>query len=112
PPESTPEYPLPVLFRRSVVRSFVLFSVVLTASLAGPALTAAHVAKPVVSRGYDISWPQCGGAYPSNPAFGIVGVNKGIVFSPNPCLASEIRWGGGAAAQLYANTGNPGPALS
>jgi len=68
--------------------------------------------KPVSSRGYDISWPQCGSAYPANPAFGIVGVNKGIVFSPNPCLASEITWAGGTNAQLYANTGNPGPALS
>jgi len=64
------------------------------------------------SRGYDISWPQCGKPYPSNPAFGIVGVNRGIVFSPNPCLASEITWAGGTRAQLYANTGNPGPALS
>jgi hypothetical protein len=63
-------------------------------------------------RGYDISWPQCGAAYPANPTFGIVGVNKGIVFSPNPCLASEVTWAGGSKTQLYANTGNPGPALS
>lgn len=62
--------------------------------------------------GYDISWPQCGGPYPVSPAFGIVGVNKGIVFSPNPCLASEVTWAGGTSAALYANTGNPGPALS
>jgi hypothetical protein len=62
--------------------------------------------------GYDISYPQCDGAYPANPAFGIVGVNAGKVFSANPCLASQITWGGGASAELYANTGNPGPALS
>jgi hypothetical protein len=62
--------------------------------------------------GYDISWPQCGGPYPVNPAFGIVGANKGIVFSPNPCLASEVTWAGGTSAALYASTGNPGPALS
>jgi hypothetical protein len=73
--------------------------------------TTTVVAAPT-TRGYDISWPQCGSAYPANPAFGIVGVNKGIVFSANPCLASEITWAGGAKAQLYANTGNPGPALS
>ena len=70
---------------------------------------------PVV--GYDISYPQCGGPFPANPAFGIVGVNRGIVFSPNPCLGagngpSELAWAGGLQAQLYANTGNPGPALS
>ncbi len=64
------------------------------------------------TRGFDISYPQCGGAYPSNPAFAIVGVNGGRVFSVNPCLASQITWGGGAATELYANTGNPGPALS
>ena len=67
--------------------------------------------------GYDISYPQCGGLFPTNPAFGIVGVNKGIVFSANPCLgtgdgASQLAWAGGAVAQLYANTGNPGPELS
>ena len=62
--------------------------------------------------GYDISWPQCNGPYPVSPAFGIVGVNKGIVFSPNPCLASEVTWAGGTSVALYANTGNPGPALS
>jgi hypothetical protein len=64
------------------------------------------------TRGFDISYPQCGGAYPSNPAFGIVGVNGGRVFSVNPCLASQITWGGRAATELYANTGNPGPAMS
>ena len=67
---------------------------------------------PKVSRGYDISYPQCGGAFPSNPAFAIVGVNGGRVFGANSCLAAELAWGGGAAAELYANTGNPGPALS
>jgi hypothetical protein len=69
------------------------------------------------SVGYDISYPQCGGPFPTNSAFGIVGVNRGIVFSPNPCLGtgngpSELAWAGGLQAQLYANTGNPGPALS
>jgi hypothetical protein len=80
---------------------------------ATPVVSAASgAATSSTSHGYDISWPQCGGAYPTNPAFGIVGVNKGIVFSANPCLASEISWAGGSKAQLYANTGNPGPALS
>jgi hypothetical protein len=67
---------------------------------------------PKTSRGYDVSYPQCGGSLPSNPAFAIVGVNGGRVFSANPCLATELAWGGGAVAELYANTGNPGPALS
>lgn len=63
-------------------------------------------------RGYDISYPQCGHAYPTNVAFAIVGVNGGRVFSANPCLADQLRWGGDAAAEVYINTGNPGPALS
>jgi hypothetical protein len=71
-----------------------------------------HGSGPKSGRGFDISYPQCGSAYPSNPAFGIVGVNRGLVYSVNPCLASEIVWGGGAATALYANTGNPGPELS
>jgi hypothetical protein len=67
---------------------------------------------PKVSRGYDISYPQCGGTFPASPAFAIVGVNGGKVFSVNSCLAAQVAWGGGTAAELYANTGNPGPALS
>jgi hypothetical protein len=116
--------------RRSAFRSFVMLAVLVTASSVAPSAAGANSAGPTSgaelaaarggpggggqpkSRGYDISWPQCGSAYPANPAFGIVGVNRGIVFSPNPCLASEIQWAGGSAAQLYANTGNPGPALS
>lgn len=66
--------------------------------------------------GYDISYPQCRGAFPTNVAFGIVGVNGGIVYSPNPCLGtgdgpSELAWAG-RRTELYANTGNPGPDLS
>ena len=63
-------------------------------------------------RGYDISYPQCGAAYPTNVAFAIVGVNGGRVFSANPCLADQLRWGGDAAAEVYINTGNPGPGQS
>jgi hypothetical protein len=64
------------------------------------------------SRGLDLSYPQCTKALPPSPTFAIVGVNGGKGFSVNPCLTSELAWGGGAAAELYANTGNPGPALS
>jgi hypothetical protein len=67
---------------------------------------------PKPARGYDISYPQCGAAYPANPLFAIVGVNGGRVFSGNSCLVSQLAWGGDARAELYVNTGNPGPALS
>lgn len=67
--------------------------------------------------GYDISYPQCGEEYPEAPAFAIVGVNGGRVYSANPCLGaveegeSQLEWAG-PDADLYVNTANPGPQLS
>ncbi len=58
------------------------------------------------SLGYDISSPQCGGAYPSAPFdFGIVGVNNGRAFRHNSCLGSEFTWATGhtIAPSLYMN---------
>ncbi len=72
----------------------------------------AAFATAVSQVGYDISWPQCGQAYPTDAAFRIVGVNGGLAFAPNPCVGSELAWAGPTGAQLYANTGNPGPQLS
>jgi hypothetical protein len=71
---------------------------------------------PPAPIGYDVSYPQCDRVLPGNVAFGIVGVNGGIVYSPNPCLGvgdlpSQLAWAG-QDAELYANTGNPGPELS
>ncbi len=74
--------------------------------------------------GYDISYPQCGNAYPAAPfGFGIVGVTHGHAFTKNECLASEFAWaqqGTSAAPSLYMNinyaigttasNGNTGPA--
>jgi hypothetical protein len=64
--------------------------------------------------GYDVSYPQCGGALPTKVLFGIVGVNDGIVYSANPCLSTEIAWAETyeTTAILYANTADPGPVLS
>lgn len=66
--------------------------------------------------GYDISWPQCSAAYPSDGSFGIVGVTDGRPWSANPCLGSENRWAaaypatpGLAVPDLYMNTANPAP---
>ena len=67
--------------------------------------------------GYDISWPQCDdGSYPESFSFAIVGVNGGRVHSGNPCLGSgdapsQLEWAG-RDADLYINTGNPGPQVS
>ena len=43
------------------------------------------------STGYDASFPQCSGSYPSNPLFGIVGVNGGLANTANPCMSGELR---------------------
>ena len=67
--------------------------------------------------GYDASYPQCSGPYPSNPLFGIVGVNGGLANNANPCISGELHWAGNAPGQkrpkqpplsLYIDTGNPG----
>ena len=67
--------------------------------------------------GYDISYPQCSGSYPSNPLFGIVGVNGGYANKANPCLSDQLHWARAAPGQkrppqprlsLYIDTANPG----
>jgi hypothetical protein len=80
------------------------------------ALAAAESAFAASGTGYDISYPQCGGLFPSSAAFAIVGVNGGKPYSANSCFGagtspSELAWGG-MNSQLYANTADPGSALS
>jgi hypothetical protein len=67
--------------------------------------------------GYDASYPQCSGSFPSNPLFGIVGVNGGVASSANRCLRGELHWARDMPGQkrpeqppvsLYIDTGNPG----
>lgn len=73
--------------------------------------------------GADISYPQCGTAFPEGQAFGIVGVNGGLANDPNPCLGpdpgykqSELYWAAQssgeitaqAVSSLYVNTADPG----
>ena len=77
-------------------------------------MEASGITSPAI--GYDISYPQCNGPFPTNAAFAIVGVNGGRPYSANPCLGngdgpSELAWAG-IEAGLYANTADPGPVLS
>jgi hypothetical protein len=67
--------------------------------------------------GYDVSYPQCSGSYPSNPLFGVVGVNGGLASNANPCIGGELRRARDTPGQkrpkqphlsLYIDTGNPG----
>jgi hypothetical protein len=52
------------------------------------------------------------------PGFGIIGVNGGKPFTPNPCLPREFAWAlsstspNQAHVGLYMNTANPGPDAS
>jgi hypothetical protein len=103
------------------------------AALAGPLVAPAaeaHAATDAIVApgqiGYDVSFPQCteqGGArgpdlkqpLPTEPAFGIVGVNGGLGNTNNPCFAAELQWALGSTAVtsqprvgLYVNTQNPG----
>jgi hypothetical protein len=60
---------------------------------------------PTGQSGYDVSYPQCGGAAPQG-SFGIVGVNGGRPFTDNACLAAEFAAAPTTiAASLYINTG-------
>jgi hypothetical protein len=49
--------------------------------------------------------------FPAGGGVAIAGVNGGLPFAANPCLASELAWAG-AGGELYANTADPGPLLS
>ena len=80
--------------------------------LATPA-AAKPAPKPATAATYDVSYPQCGKSLPTGQTGAIVGVNGGVVFSANPCLASEWSWAQRSttfAPSFYANTADPGPA--
>ncbi len=57
------------------------------------------------STGVDVSYPNCSQKIPK-VVFGIVGVNGGLNFSKNPCLASQSA--NFKNLSLYVNTGYPG----
>ena len=85
-------------------------------------LSPAALAKPhpgptsTANTGYDVSWPQCPGTGLPRPiSFAVVGVNDGIAYSPNPCLAGEYSWALASSTStthphvsFYANTADPG----
>lgn len=58
--------------------------------------------------GYDISWPECGGAMPASSSIAIVGADDGHPFSENPCFAQEQAWSSTASQQgLYMVVDSP-----
>lgn len=116
---------------RGVVACVIVQAVVVGTLAAGPAAQALAArsapgrggASSSAATGNDLSFPQCGAAFPARPAFGIVGVTGGLANDLNPCLgpsssylSSELYWtvaapAGGTSqprASLYVNTADPG----
>jgi hypothetical protein len=74
------------------------------------ALARSATSKPdgSAAAGYDISWPECGGAMPPSSSVAIVGVDDGHLFSQNPCFDQELAWASTAAEQgLYMVVDSP-----
>lgn len=83
-----------MILRHLLIRH-ALAALVALCVLATPALDA--VAQGIYTSGdtgYDISFPQCDGTYPTLSAypFGVVGVTSGHAFRNNPCFASQYAW--------------------
>ena len=95
--------------RRSLSAVALTTSVVLALSV-----SVASWAGAVVGKGYDVSWPQCGRALPTDGDAAVVGVSGGKPFEDNPCLAPQFRWASAAPRQIafYMNTANPGTATT
>lgn len=79
--------------RRAIVSRLLVSVLILLASFASPPAQAADLL------GHDVSWPQCPalGGYglpmpPDSPQFVIVGLTKGLSFTLNPCLVSQVQW--------------------
>lgn len=113
--------------RRAVGFRMMAALAVVAAPLLGAAATPSSAAvSSTAPFGNDISFPQCGATYPSNQAFGIVGVNDGRPNTVNPCLGpststsgytrSELYWAVATStgtspqpkASVYVNTSDPG----
>ena len=80
---------------------------VIAASMLLVVLISTHSsAKPYSQTIVDVSWPNCKLTPDKLYDTGIIGVNGGLDFRPNPCLAKQTSWFVHYA--LYINTGYPG----
>lgn len=74
--------------------------VLATLALVMGILVAATPAHAATLSGHDISWPQCPAAAggfdlplpPTSTQFVVVGLTKGLPFTENPCLGSQLTW--------------------
>ncbi|MBN3499751.1 VCBS repeat-containing protein [Arthrobacter pascens] len=78
----------------------LLTAVLVFLALIVGAAPGAPPAQAVSLRGHDISWPQCPTAVggfglplpPASSQFVVIGLTKGLPFTENPCLASQLKW--------------------
>ena len=104
-------------------RGALVVAVVALGGLSFSAPASAAIPSASGGTGNDISFPQCGGGFPSGQPFGIVGVNDGLSDNLNPCFGpsplyseSELYWAVSGSsgtttqpkASLYVNTDDPG----
>lgn len=102
------------LTRRPAALAAVLLALALTLvaappAVAGPVPVSGTATSPAAATtlvtGGDVSWPQCpeGMGIPARrslglpmpgatAAFVVIGLTNGPAFTPNPCLASQVRW--------------------
>lgn len=88
-----------VPMRRSPTRLLVQGMVAVLGLIFG-VLVAATPAQAATLAGHDISWPQCSTAAggfglpmpPTTTQFVVVGLTKGLPFTENPCLGSQLTW--------------------
>ncbi len=100
--------------RRLLAAPLALAAAALMVAVSPVSAAAKTASTTAAVSGYDVSYPQCSTRLPRGGAFGVVGVNDGIAWSSNPCLASEYAWAAGRpqAPAFYMNTANPGPISS
>jgi hypothetical protein len=101
----------------SSIRRRLLALVSAGLAVAGLGLVAPRPAQAATLYGNDVSWPQCSpaqGGYglpmpPSSAAFVVLGLTKGLPFTRNPCLASQLAWArtNGVPAQAYTMAAYP-----
>lgn len=85
---------------RTAPARLLIQGVLATLALVMSFLVAAPAAQAATLSGHDISWPQCPAAVggfdlplpPTSTQFVVLGLTKGLPFTENPCLGSQLTW--------------------
>ncbi len=98
----------PAKLRRRLLA--MVASTALALGFLASALVSAGTAQAASLSGNDISWPQCPtsvGGYalplpPDSAQFVVIGLTKGLPFTTNPCLATQLKWATSRAKPAHA----------